>query len=233
MTFPGTSPTRAALVVAAVLASTLVLGSGAPAGAGAGALTSGPLVSQVGADTTTTLVPLAPCRLFDARHTPDLGRVDADTWRLAVIGRCGVPASARAVAISLVATGTTAAGFVTVHPDGVARPDASNLNHEPGNTVANSAVVQLGESGSIDVYTSVRADIIVDVTGAFVDAPDAVSSGRFVGVDPQRVVDTRTSGRRGDDEIRVPIPAGVPADASALAVSVTAVGAASPGFLSV
>jgi hypothetical protein len=137
------------------------------------------------------------------------------------------------VSISIVATGTTAAGFVTVHPDGTARPDASNLNYERGNTVANSAVVKLGSSGSIDVFTSVPADIIVDVTGAFVDAPAAVSAGRFVGVDPRRVVDTRLSGERGDTEIRVPIPAGVPGDASALAVSVTAVGAATSGFLSV
>lgn len=222
----------AGLALSAVIASTLVMVSGVPAGAGNATTSNGQLVSQVGAD-TTKLVPLAPCRLFDARQTPDLGRIDADTWRLAVVGRCGVPASAQAVAISVVATNTTAAGFVTVHPDGVVRPDASNLNFERGNTVANSAVVQLGASGSIDVYTSAPADIIVDVTGAFVDAPDAVGAGRFVAVDPQRVVDTRISGQRGDDEIRVPIPAGVPADASALAVSVTAVGAASSGFLSV
>jgi hypothetical protein len=225
--------THVGLMMIAIIASALVFVTGAPAGASGVTRSSGQLASQVEADTTTSLLPLPPCRLFDARHTPDRGRIDADTWRLRVIDRCGVPASARAVSISLVATGTTDAGFVTVHPDGTARPDASNLNYERGNTVANSAVVKLGTSGSIDVFTSVPADIIVDVTGAFVDAPAAVSAGRFVGVDPRRVVDTRLSGERGDTEIRVPIPAGVPRDASALAVSVTAVGAAASGFLSV
>ena len=96
-----------------------------------------------------------------------------------------------------------------------------------------SAVVKLGAAGSIDVYTSAAANIIVDVTGVFVEAPSAVSAGRFVPVDPRRVVDTRGSGQRGDVEIRVPIPAGIPGDASALAVTVTAVGAASSGYLTV
>jgi hypothetical protein len=225
--------TPVALALIALVVSALVFVTGAPAGASGVTRSSGQLPSHVEADTTTSLLPLSPCRLFDARHTPDLGRIDADTWRLRVVDRCGVPATARAVSISIVATGTTAAGFVTVHPDGTARPDASNLNYERGNTVANSAVVKLGPSGSIDVFTSVPADIIIDVTGAFVDAPAAVGEGRFVGVDPRRVVDTRLSGERGDSEIRVSIPSGIPGDASALAVSITAVGAATSGFLSV
>jgi hypothetical protein len=224
--------TPVVLALIALVVSAVVSVTSPPAEASGAIRSSGPLASQVDAD-TTTLLPLAPCRLFDARHTPDLGRIDADTWRLRVIDRCGVPATARAVSISIVATGTTAAGFVTVHPDGTARPDASNLNYERGNTVANSAVVKLGSSGSIDVFTSVPADIIIDVTGAFVDAPAGVGEGRFVGVDPRRVVDTRLSGERGDSEIRVSIPSGIPGDASALAVSITAVGAATSGFLSV
>ncbi len=181
---------------------------------------------------TAQLVPVEPCRLFDARHTPDLGRVDATTRRLQVAGRCGVPATARAVAISIVATAATAAGFATVYPHGSARPEASNLNFVTGNTVANSAVVKLGDSGSIDVYLSAQADIIVDVTAAFVDAPGAVSAGRFVEVTPRRVVDTRRSGERGIGEIRVPLPANIPADATAVVANITAVGAAASGYLS-
>ena len=228
------TPVRVGLALLALVVSAIVVAVDASVGAtGPG----GSLLAQAGPTEvepeTTRLVPLPPCRLFDARHTPDLGRIDADTWRIKVTGRCGVPASARAVAISLVATGTTAPGFVTVSPAGAPRPDVSNLNYERGNTVANSAVVKLGPSGSIDVYTYARADVIVDVTAAFVDAPSAVGAGRFVDVDPIRVVDTRRSGERGDSEIRVPVPAGVPADAAALAVSVTAVGAATSGFLSV
>ncbi len=224
-------PLRATAVgtaIAVIAAALVTLAPGADLAAAANVRQ----VSPAG-EATTALLPLAPCRLFDGRQTPDLGRVDANTWRLTVIGRCGIPAAARAVSISLVATGTTATGFVSVYPGGSPRPDVSNLNYDRGNTVANSAVVKLGTSGSVDVYTSAAANVIVDVTGVFVDAPGAVSAGRFVGVDPRRVVDTRTSGRRGTGEIRVPLPAGIPSDASALAVSVTAVGAESSGYLSV
>ena len=219
------------LTIAALAIAALALAPGPPAGARDATSSAGPHAAQV-AVATTTLLPVTPCRLFDGRRTPDVGRVAAGTWRLAVTGRCGVPATARAVAISLVATDTSAAGFVSVYPQGSTRPDVSNLNYDRGNTVANSAVVKLSATGSIDVYTSAVANIIVDVTGVFIDAAGAVSAGRFVPVDPRRVVDTRTSGQRGDVEIRVPIPAGIPADATALAVSVTAVGAASSGYLS-
>ncbi|MGB7877690.1 MAG: hypothetical protein WBL31_02935 [Ilumatobacteraceae bacterium] len=212
-----------------------MLASALPARADAVAVAA-PVVRQalpVG-NAATALLPLPPCRLFDARRTPDLERIDASTWRLSVVGRCGVPASARSVAVSIVATGTTAPGFVTVSPGGTPRPDVSNLNYERGNTVANSAVVKLGSSGSIDVHTSAPAEIIIDVTGVFVETPAAVSAGRFVAADPTRVVDTRVSAPRGDGEIRVPLPAGVPRDAIALAVSVTAVDAATDGgYLSV
>ena len=228
------SRSKVALLIAlAVVGSGLV--SASPVRA-AGAVAAAPVVRQAApvGEAATALLPLAPCRLFDARQTPDLERLDVSTWRLSVVGRCGVPASARSVALSIVATGTTAPGFVTVSPGGTSRPEVSNLNYERGNTVANSAVVRLGASGSIDVYTSAPADVIIDVTGAFVEIPAGVSAGRFVATDPTRVVDTRTSARRGDGEIRVPLPAGVPGDAIALAVSVTAVDAATDaGYLSV
>ena len=219
------------LTLVGLVLTGLALAPGPSVGAGQAITSIGQHAAQVGA-AGAALSPVTPCRLFDGRQTPDVGRVDTGTWRLPVTGRCGVPATAQAVAVSLVATDTTAAGFVSVYPEGSTRPDVSNLNYDRGNTVANSAVVKLSDTGSIDIYTSAVANIIVDVTGVFIDAPGAVSAGRFVPVDPRRLVDTRTSGQRSDSEIRVPIPAGIPEDAIALAVSVTAVGAASSGYLS-
>ena len=179
----------------------------------------------------TVLRPVQPCRLFDARHTPDRGRLDASTWRIQVAGRCGVPLDAAAVAIGMIAVEARGTGFATAWPAGPGRPTASNLNFAPGNTVANSAVVQLGSSGAIDVYLSADAALVVDVTAAFVDASGGASSGRFVPTDPTRLVDTRRDGRRGDADLSVALPRGVPAGATALAVTVTAVNAAEPGFL--
>jgi hypothetical protein len=228
----GSPPRRSAALLVVVAVVAFISGSQADAaGSARPIVAAGSVLSQASLP-TAQLVPLGPCRLFDARHTPDLGRIDANTRQLEITGRCGVPATARAVAISIVATRTTAAGFVTVYPHGSPRPEASNLNFVTGNTVANSAVVKLGDSGSIDVYVSAQADIIVDVTAAFVDALGPVSAGRLVVVDPERVVDTRRSGERGVGEIRVPSPANIPADATAVVANITAVGAAASGYLS-
>jgi hypothetical protein len=169
--------------------------------------------------------------LFDARRTPDAGRLDTSTVRVQVTGRCGVPEGATAAAISLVATNVTAPGFLTAWGSPSVRPEASNLNFVRGDTVANSAVVQLSPVGTVDVYTSVPADVIVDVTAVFVPVIGPATSGRFVVSTPQRLLDTRSTGERGTGELRVPLPPGVAPDAVALAVSVTAVDAAAPGFL--
>ncbi len=188
-------------------------------------------VMQPSTATASVLRPVQPCRLLDGRITPDLGRLDDNTQRIQVAGRCGIPEGAKAAAIGIVAVEVAGAGFVTAWPSGAPRPDASNLNFAPGNTVANSAVVQLGPSGAIDLYASTAATLIVDVTAAFVDAGVEPSAGRFVTIPPIRVIDTRQIGQRGTSEIVLPLPPGVPSDATALAVTVTAVNADEPGFL--
>jgi hypothetical protein len=148
-----------------------------------------------------------------------------------VRGACGVPLDAAAVAISVAATDVSAPGFLTVWGSPAERPVAANLNFIRGNTVGNAAVVQLSPSGTIDVFTSVPAEVVVDVTAAFVPVAGATGQGRFVPATPQRLLDTRAIGARGPGEVRVALPGGVPADAVALAVSVIAVDAVGPGFV--
>ncbi len=190
-----------------------------------------PAPSQEVAAGATVLVPVMPCRLFDSRETPDAGRLDASSWRIQVTQRCNVPVGARAAALSMVATDAQGPGFVTAWPSGSVRPTVSNLNYVAGNIVANSAVVQLGPGGTVDVYTSGPAQVVIDITGVFVDASGPTASGRFVPVSPSRLLDTRTTGQRGSSELRIPLPPDVSPDATALAVSITAVDAASGGFL--
>lgn len=179
----------------------------------------------------TSLQAVEPCRLFDSRRTPDLGRVSADTWRIQVTGRCAVPDGARAAALNLTVTDVQEPGFVTVWPSDTPRIEVSNVNFEATHTIANSAVVQVSATGTIDVYVYGRAAVIVDVTAAFVDQPGSPAAGRYVPVDPRRVLDTRSSGQRGTFPLAVGRPAGVSADATAVAVTVTAVDAVGWGFL--
>jgi len=182
--------------------------------------------------TTTSLSAVTPCRLLDTRRTPDAGRLGAQTRRIQVAGRCGVPIDARSVAVTIVAIEPVRDGFVTMWPTGAARPTASNVNFAPGNTVANSAVVELGAGGAVDVYVHAPVDLVVDVTAAFVPAATS-TSGRFVPVEPTRLLDTRRTGQRGSTALRVPRPAGVDPDAVALAITITVVDASRPGFLTV
>ena len=88
--------------------------------------------------------------------------------------------------------------------------------------------------GALDVYANVPTDLIVDVTGTFTAATTA-SAGRFVPVTPSRLLDTRAAGGAAlapGGQITVPLPSGVAADATAVAVNVTSVGAPIAGFFS-
>jgi hypothetical protein len=222
-------PDRLWLVLAALLVlASLTAFSGADVDAG----TATSPTQQVVAASTAALQPVTPCRLFDSRRTPDAGRLDGQTWRIQVTGRCEVEAGASAAALVIAVTDPAALGHVTVWPAGGPRPLVSNLNFARGNTLSNSAVVQLSASGAIDVYITSSAGVVVDVTAGFVPAATA-AAGRFVPTRPQRLLDTRRTGQWGSSEVRVPLPNGVPADATALAVTVTAVGAAAPGHLTV
>ena len=107
--------------------------------------------------------------------------------QLVVAGRGGVPATGvGAVALNVVVTNPTVAGYVTVWPTGVSQPTASNLNFNAGLTVANMVVVKVGVSGSISMFSSAgTADVIVDVLGWF-----PTGTG-YSGITPARLADTR------------------------------------------
>ncbi len=59
-----------------------------------------------------------------------------------------------------------APGFITVHPCGTTRPNASNLNYAAaGVVVANAVLAKIGTNGRVCIYTSAATDIIADVNG--------------------------------------------------------------------
>jgi hypothetical protein len=47
----------------------------------------------------------------------------------------------------------------------VDRPTTSSLNYTAGQTVANSAIVKVGDAGKVCVYTSRATDVVIDTTG--------------------------------------------------------------------
>ena len=56
---------------------------------------------------------------------------------------------------------------MTVYPCGTTRPNASNLNYTPGQTIPNNVIVKLGVNGSVCVYTQQSTNLIADINGAF------------------------------------------------------------------
>lgn len=194
------------------------------------ATTPAPVQAAVGV--TSAFHPVTPCRLADTRE-PASGAADlgGNTIRVQVSGRCDVPPGAIAITATIVVDRTAADGYATAWPAGRPRPFVSNLNWHAGDIRANSAMVALGESGAVDLFTSSPAAVIVDVTGAFVPT-EASSAGRFVSVTPQRAIDTRetASPLAPGQTVTLAIQHLVPPDATAVAVNITSAGGGLPGF---
>ncbi len=189
------------------------------------------------AEVASAFVPVGPVRLADTRLTP-CGCSDpaAATITVDIAGQPGIPEGAVAAAVVITATPVASPGFVTVHPSGAERPLASTLNTRTDRVVANSTIVQLGSDGALAFYRHTPGDLIIDVTGVFVESSQA-RAGRFVPVTSRRIADTRvglggTTGPIGPaGDLPISIPGGVPADATALAVTITSVGDEAPGFV--
>src|SRR5690606_4566714 len=121
--------------------------------------------------------PIEPARCADTRVGAEFTTVDGlflgdgavgpdGTYPVRVAGRCGVPADAVAVFANVTAVGPAADGYLTVYPCGVDRPTASNVNYLAGDTVPNAVLATIAPAdGTICVYSSAAADVIVDITG--------------------------------------------------------------------
>ncbi len=179
-----------------------------------------------------TFVPVTPCRLLDTRQQ-DARPGAGTTIRVDVSGRCGVPGGGGAVSLTVTATDASTGGYVTVKAAGTPLPETSNVNFRPGAAAANSAVVALSADGAVEAFVSSGAHVIVDVSGVFVPVAGPVTAGRFVAANPTRLLDTRLTWDRRSGEVAVALPPGVPADAVALAVSVTLTDTSQPTFATV
>ena len=182
---------------------------------------------------TSSFVAVGPVRLADTRQANcGCTRSAPDSIRVAIADHPAVPVDeVVAAALTVTALPTATPGFVTAYPGGASRPATSTVNTSAHRVVANSTVVPLGSDGSVELFSSAPGEVIVDLTGVFVAAATS-SDGRFVALPPTRLADTRSSGGvPPGGELTVGLPAGVPTDASALAVNVTSLAESAPGFV--
>lgn len=143
----------------------------------------------------SSFVPVTPCRVVDTRNPagalagPALAPRSPRTFPIAD-STClppGASAMAYAVNVTIVPPGATPGklnlnspvGFVTVWPSGQPMPVASTINSWLGTVAANFAIVQAGFAGALDVYSTDKTDIIIDLAGYFTPIPaNTVTYGR-------------------------------------------------------
>ena len=97
-----------------------------------------------------------------------------------------VPENAAAVVLNMTAVSARTAGFATVYPCGLPRPEASNLNFAAGQTIANLVIAKPGVGGKVCVFSDTTIDVLADVAGYF------PAGSAFTPIaNPTRILDTR------------------------------------------
>lgn len=178
----------------------------------------------------STFTALEPVRILDTRDGAGLPVGPGGTVDVLVADGLRVPQGATAVVLNVTATGASASTDVRAYPTPIGDeppPTVSNLNVVAGSTVANLVHVKVGAGGAVRLRNqSGSVHLVVDLSGYFAEQ----AGSTHVGVDPRRLLDTRDEG--------APLPAGevrdlpvagvangAPADATAVVLTVTAVGA--------
>ena len=199
----------------------------------------------LGDATGSTYVPLAPARVLDTRNgtggtASPVG--PGGTIELKVTDAGGVPAAGgTAVALNVTATNVSGAeSFLTVWPSGASRPVASNLNFIQGQTVPNLVLARVGEGGKVSIYNNVgNVDVVADTQGYFVKPGTVPPASQYFPTTPARILDTRegigvpgnVKGQLGTERtigLQVTGRGGVPANATAVVLNVTAADAFGP-----
>ncbi len=145
--------------------------------------------------------PVSSQRIVDTRHAVG-GRPLAagGTESLLVTGIAGVPSTGvSAVALNLIAVGSSANGYLSAYPDGQPLPRSASVSFAAGLTTANRVLVGVS-NGRIRVFNAAgTTQFVVEIVGYFGTAADGsyyhpLQLRGFVGPpnNPVRVADSRT-----------------------------------------
>jgi hypothetical protein len=134
----------------------------------------GYFTSRADAQAAGSYHPVAPKRIVDTRHGVG-GRPLAagGTESLQVAGVAGVPTTGvTAVAVNLIAVGSSANGYLSAYPDGQSPPRSASVSFAAGLTTANRAMVGVS-NGRIKVFNAAgTTQFVVEVVGYFGAAAD-------------------------------------------------------------
>lgn len=192
--------------------------------------------------------PISPARLADTRAGSghqDQGQTLASGGSdvVQVTGNAGIPTTGvSAAVVALTAVNETDPGYLTLHPHGTAVPGTSNLNYTTNVPLTKEVTVPLSSSGQFDIYNSgASTDAIVDVMGYYSSGGEA----QYAPVTPTRVADTRagsgmpyagqhlTTGATLNVQVTAANGDGVPSNATAAVINLTAIDSTAEGYLTV
>jgi len=161
-----------------------------------------------------------PIRLLDTRagqgNCDSVGTPIAAGTSLTTLARTTcegvtIPAAVQAIAAnSTVINVSGQAGYLTIYPNGVSVPLASNMIYYPGQILANAFTVSLNANGEFNIFGERQIDMIVDVAGYYsAEAADANGAGLLLTplVRPLRTLDTR-AGQGNCDAVSAAIVGG-------------------------
>jgi hypothetical protein len=181
---------------------------------------------------------VTPSRALDTRADPGQPIGPGETLWMRVSGPSG---AVKAVVLNLTATDPTSGTYLTVYPQGTARPNASNLNIAPGQTRPNAVIAALSPDGVFGIYNdSGSTHVIADFAGWFDADPTGWDSSAYNPLSPSRVLDTRTGngaagpvGPGGTIKVKLSGRGGVPEGARSVVLNVTVTEPTAPSYLTV
>lgn len=202
---------------------------------------------------TLNYSPYLPTRLLDTRHSTTTPRLEAGQT-VEVQAPANIRSLATALALNVTIVNSDGWGWAAVFPCGQDRPNTSTVNVGSPDTSAGSALALLGVNGKVCVYSSVGADILVDIFGWYGESARAVlqsDAARRV-LDTRRTIQVTTVEENGvsyeyaDDEASVlnvavaadsvssiPVDSGYAGDAVAIVANLTVTQAEGEGFFTV
>ncbi|HWU37189.1 MAG TPA: YncE family protein, partial [Candidatus Acidoferrum sp.] len=146
---------------------------------------------------TLAFYPLTPCRVADTRWAN--GPLGGPLLQGGAPGRdfpvtssgCRIPASAQAYSLNFTAVPKGPLDHLTAWAAGQEQPGVFTLSAMTGLVTSNSAIVQAGGGGDIQVFVSDDSHVIIDINGYF--GPAAPGGLSLNGTAPCRMLDTRNT----------------------------------------
>jgi hypothetical protein len=121
------------------------------------------------------LYTLSPCRLLDTRNAngafggPALGAMAQRTFTAA--GHCGIPSTAKAIAVNITSVNPAAAGYLATFPGNAFPLGTMTDSFQPLTVRANNAIIDLATDNTgtfgIQNNSTGTANVVVDVVGYF------------------------------------------------------------------